>query len=52
MRGRSGGPGRNLPTTPADLGDQRPKVRRMVSMIKTPLDEVRSSPLDEAGRRR
>ena len=37
---------------PADLVEQPAKVMRIGSMIKNLLDEVRSSPLDEAGRRR
>lgn len=37
---------------PADLVEQPAKVMRIGSMVKNLLDEVRSSPLDEAGRRR
>ena len=37
---------------PADLVEQPAKVMRIGSMIKNLLDEVRSSPLDEPGRRR
>ncbi len=39
-------------TSPADLVEQPAKVMRIGSMIKNLLDEVRNSPLDEAGRRR
>ena len=39
-------------TNPADLVEQPAKVMRIGSMIKNLLDEVRNSPLDEAGRRR
>jgi hypothetical protein len=37
---------------PADLVEQPGKVMRIASMIKQLLDEVRSAPLDEAGRTR
>ena len=40
------------PTNPADLVEEPAKVMRIGSMIKQLLDEVRSAPLDEAGRRR
>ncbi|GAA1753189.1 bacterial proteasome activator family protein [Nostocoides vanveenii] len=44
----SGDGGRN----PSDLVEQPAKVMRVASMIKQLLDEVRSAPLDEAGRAR
>jgi len=40
------------PTNPADLVEQPAKVMRIGSMIKQLLEEVRSAPLDEAGRTR
>ena len=40
------------PANPADLVEQPAKVMRIGSMIKNLLDEVRNSPLDEAGRSR
>lgn len=40
------------PTSPADLVEQPAKVMRIGSMIKQLLEEVRSAPLDEAGRKR
>ena len=43
---------RPRPTNPADLVEQPAKVMRIGSMIKQLLDEVRSAPLDEAGRAR
>jgi hypothetical protein len=39
-------------TNPADLVEEPAKVMRIGSMIKQLLEEVRSAPLDEAGRRR
>ena len=39
-------------TNPADLVEQPAKVMRIGSMIKQLLEEVRSAPLDEAGRTR
>ncbi|MDV3223409.1 proteasome activator [Intrasporangium sp.] len=39
-------------TNPADLVEEPAKVMRIGSMIKQLLDEVRSAPLDPAGRRR
>ena len=39
-------------TNPADLVEEPAKVMRIGSMIKQLLEEVRNSPLDEAGRRR
>ena len=39
-------------SNPADLVEEPAKVMRIGSMIKQLLDEVRSAPLDEAGRRR
>jgi hypothetical protein len=39
-------------TNPADLVEEPAKVMRIGTMIKQLLDEVRNSPLDEAGRRR
>jgi hypothetical protein len=39
-------------TNPADLVEEPAKVMRIGSMVKQLLDEVRSAPLDEAGRRR
>ena len=39
-------------TSPADLVEQPAKVMRIGSMIKQLLEEVRSAPLDEAGRTR
>ncbi len=47
--GVSGDPGQR---NPADLVEQPAKVMRIGSMIKQLLEEVRSSPLDEAGRAR
>jgi len=47
--GVSGAPGQR---NPADLVEQPAKVMRIGSMIKQLLEEVRSSPLDEAGRAR
>jgi len=43
-----GGPNRN----PADLVEQPAKVMRIGSMVKQLLEEVRNSPLDDAGRSR
>jgi hypothetical protein len=40
------------PDNPADLVEQPAKVMRIGSMIKQLLEEVRSAPLDEAGRTR
>lgn len=45
-------PGTDEPTSPADLVEQPAKVMRIGSMIKQLLEEVRSAPLDEAGRKR
>ena len=42
----------NGATNPADLVEQPAKVMRIGSMIKQLLEEVRSAPLDEAGRAR
>ncbi|GAB3692777.1 bacterial proteasome activator family protein [Angustibacter aerolatus] len=39
-------------TNPADLVEQPAKVMRIGSMVKQLLEEVRSAPLDEAGRAR
>ncbi|MDC5696002.1 bacterial proteasome activator family protein [Intrasporangium calvum] len=39
-------------TNPADLVEEPAKVMRIGSMIKQLLEEVRSAPLDQAGRRR
>jgi hypothetical protein len=44
--------GADGPDNPADLVNQPAKVMRIGSMIKQLLEEVRSAPLDEAGRRR
>ncbi|KYH43393.1 bacterial proteasome activator family protein [Branchiibius sp. NY16-3462-2] len=44
--------GADEPTSPADLVEQPAKVMRIGSMIKQLLEEVRSAPLDEAGRKR
>lgn len=40
------------PANPADLVEEPAKVMRIGTMIKQLLDEVRSAPLDEAGRTR
>ena len=40
----------NIETNPANLIEQPAKVMRIGSMIKQLLEEVRSAPLDEAGR--
>lgn len=45
-------PGASESTSPADLVEQPAKVMRIGSMIKQLLEEVRSAPLDEAGRKR
>jgi hypothetical protein len=46
-------PGDNGPSTnPADIISQPGKVMRIASMIKQLLEEVKSAPLDEAGRTR
>jgi hypothetical protein len=46
-------PGDNGPATnPADIISQPGKVMRIASMIKQLLEEVKSAPLDEAGRTR
>ena len=42
----------NPETNPANLIEQPAKVMRLGSMIKQLLEEVRSAPLDEAGRSR
>jgi hypothetical protein len=42
----------NIETNPANLIEQPAKVMRIGSMIKQLLEEVRSAPLDEAGRAR
>ncbi|HRW18797.1 MAG TPA: bacterial proteasome activator family protein [Dermatophilaceae bacterium] len=40
------------PSNPADLVEQPAKVMRIGSMLKNLLEEVRSAPLDDGGRRR
>jgi len=40
------------PDNPADIVEQPGKVMRIASMVKQLLEEVRSAPLDEAGRTR
>ncbi|HEX3003724.1 MAG TPA: bacterial proteasome activator family protein [Angustibacter sp.] len=47
-----GGDEEELERNPAELVEQPAKVMRIGSMIKQLLDEVRSAPLDEAGRSR
>lgn len=42
----------DAPTSPADLVEQPAKVMRIGAMIKQLLEEVRSAPLDDAGRKR
>jgi hypothetical protein len=49
---RPPGAGSAEETNPADLIEQPAKVMRIGSMIKQLLEEVRSAPLDDAGRRR
>ncbi|CAN5839664.1 hypothetical protein BH24ACT8_BH24ACT8_21800 [soil metagenome] len=48
----AGQSGERGPRNPADLVEQPAKVMRLGSMIKQLLEEVRSAPLDEAGRQR
>ncbi|ADU49831.1 proteasome activator [Intrasporangium calvum] len=48
----AGGRPEREPTNPADLVEEPAKVMRIGSMIKQLLEEVRSAPLDPAGRRR
>jgi hypothetical protein len=51
--GRADGPADGEQSSnPADLVEQPGKVMRIASMIKQLLEEVRSAPLDEAGRTR
>ena len=50
--GESAGDGERERTNPADLVEEPAKVMRIGSMIKQLLEEVRSAPLDAAGRRR
>jgi hypothetical protein len=48
----AGQSGERGPRNPADQVEQPAKVMRLGSMIKQLLEEVRSAPLDEAGRQR
>ncbi len=50
--GESAAEGERERTNPADLVEEPAKVMRIGSMIKQLLEEVRSAPLDPAGRRR
>ena len=49
---QDGGSARPRSTNPADLVEQPAKVMRIGSMVKQLLEEVRSAPLDDAGRAR